>query len=145
MTTAMRSAHGADVARLELLEARLLLAATGTLSDDGGQLTIAGTAEAESIVLTLDSRQNRFTLSQGQAEQQVFSVETVRALQVNLGAGDDQFEFKTLGTLRQALNVNVDGGAGNDTVRIRWADDGSIARARLTAVVTGGAGDDAIG
>ncbi|MBY0458619.1 MAG: alpha/beta fold hydrolase, partial [Gemmataceae bacterium] len=65
---------------------------------------------------------------------------------VNLRGGDDRFDFATVGAVRNAKQLRVDLGDGDDTAVIRWADDpGAHARAGFTTVVSGGTGADALG
>jgi CubicO group peptidase (beta-lactamase class C family) len=132
-------------ARLESLETRALFAATAALGADGKELAITGSSAADSIVLSLDGRTRQFTLVEAHASPQVIPAAGVRTLRVNLGAGNDNLDFKTVGTVRESLTVIIDGAEGDDTIRLRWADDGSTARGSLTATVKGGDGNDAIG
>lgn len=139
---------------LTLLEARevpaaLTLApepARAYLADGGHTLVVSGTAGANAVTVTQDDRAGTLTVTGVGAKPAVFRAATVGTVAVNLYGGDDRFEYATAGDVTCARQLRIDLGDGDDTAAVRWADGArDSARGNLIAVVSGGAGSDAIG
>lgn len=135
----------AAVGGFERLEARACPAAWAHLTHAGFTLVVRGDAAADQVTITQDDARGTLTVTGVDSKSAVFSSAKVGSIQVNLGGGDDRFEYATVHGVRNPKRLNVDLGAGNDTGIIRWADDDGVARRGLTLVANGGTGDDAIG
>jgi CubicO group peptidase (beta-lactamase class C family)/pimeloyl-ACP methyl ester carboxylesterase len=119
--------------------------ARAELADEGKTLVIKGTSSADVLTVTQDDQAGTVTVMGIWPSPAVFRSNVISTVSAKLGDGDDRFEYKTIGDVRFTKKVGVDLGAGDDTSVIRWADDGAVAKANLSAVVSGGIGDDAIG
>ena len=115
------------------------------LTHAGSTLVVRGDAAADQVTITQDDARGTLTVTGVDSKSAVFSSAKVGSIQVNLGGGDDRFEYATVHGVRNPKRLNVDLGAGDDTGIIRWADDGGVVRRGLTLVANGGTGDDAIG
>ena len=139
-----RSAQSKTRLNLLSLEARELPAQLVSLSDQR-LLTITGDEKPDIVSIIRNDRAGTITVAGSGEKKQVFKSADVTEIRVDLGAGNDRFDFATAGEVRSPLNLWVELGEGEDTSVIRWADDRSTAKAGLAATVFGGEGSDAIG
>ncbi|MCY2978475.1 MAG: alpha/beta fold hydrolase [Planctomycetota bacterium] len=136
--------------RLEPLEHRQLMAGlTMNLDLASKTLTINGTATSDSIAIVQNDASNKLSINATSGRDapnaRTFPSNMVNRLFVQLGAGDDQFTFQTKGDAWNRKEMQLDLGEGDDTVKVGWAEDRSVAFSNLSIVVTGGAGSDAFG
>jgi|GEM_PF-6480533 len=119
-----------------------LNAATRTLS-------ITGTESADDVSIQQNDALGTLTVqtkqTDGSVRPQEFAARSVARVFVNLAGRDDLFRFETIGGVRTGKDLQLDLGAGDDTVRMGWADEKSTERANLTTQIDAGAGNDAIG
>jgi CubicO group peptidase (beta-lactamase class C family)/pimeloyl-ACP methyl ester carboxylesterase len=114
-------------------------------------LVISGTDSADIVTVIQDDRAGTLTVTGIGSTPAVFYSGRIATVSAALRGGNDRFEYKTAGVVHHKnwsirwTQLRVNAGAGDDTVIVRWADDGATAKAGLTAVVSGGAGADAIG
>ena len=76
---------------------------------------------------------------------QTFSLDAIREIRADLGGGDDDFEFVTRGDATRAIRLIVNGGKGDDGVRLELGGSTSPFRASFNAEVNLGDGDDGLG
>ena len=120
---------------LEGLEGRRLLAA----SLDGGVLTVAGTAEADSITVGLNSAGTNYSVNIN-GDSQSFSVSAVEKLVINAGAGNDKIQFNERNG-RLTVSPTIDGGDGNDRITGSTRKD-KVTGGRGRDFILGGKGND---
>jgi CubicO group peptidase (beta-lactamase class C family)/pimeloyl-ACP methyl ester carboxylesterase len=112
-------------------------------------LTINGTAESDSIAIVQNDASNRLSIHATSGSDapiaRNFPANLVQRLFVQLGAGDDQFTFQTKGDVWNRKELQLSLGEGDDTAKVGWAEDRSMAFSNLSIVVTGVAGSDAFG
>ncbi len=135
-----RRRKSAPMISTEPLEQRALL----TASINGNSLVVAGTAEADTIVVT---RSNGRFFVQENGEETVLSTSNVFNVRIDGRGGRDTIDVSDLG-----LIVRIDGGAGADFIRggngrndLRGGGgDDTIFGGPSGDVLTGGGGDDFI-
>jgi CubicO group peptidase (beta-lactamase class C family)/pimeloyl-ACP methyl ester carboxylesterase len=130
--------------KAELLESREVPASMAYLADAGHTLIIRGDNEADDIKI-VDNRGSLAVSGIKGKPSVIYSTQRIDTVAINLRGGNDRFEYVTSGDVLNAKQLRLDLGDGDDTGIIRWAEDRSIAKAGLTAVVYGGNGNDAIG
>ena len=136
--------------RFESLEQRQLMAGLNLNLDSASKtLTITGTAESDLVAIAQNDALNRLSVNATSGSDapivRTFPSNMVRRLFVQLGAGDDQFTFQSKGDVWNRKEMQLNLGEGDDTAKVGWADDRSMALCDLSLFVTGGAGSDAFG
>lgn len=136
----------------EVLEVRQLLSSNSVVvsfNRAAQTLTVVGSEDADHISITQNDAMRTLTVVTSQVDRpeitQQFPVQMIDRIMLRLGAGDDQFEYKTVGRVRTAKDISLNLGSGDDTAGIAWAEDGSMSVASLSLNVTAGDGSDAVG
>ncbi len=136
--------------RIESLEDRQLMAGITTNFDRITRtLTIAGSDAADVVSITQNDSANRLTVTTRTANEtatdQQFPAHLVNRIVVQLGDGDDQFQYQTVRSVLKNKTIEVHLGTGNDTAKIGWADNGGTSFANLDLMINGDDGSDAVG
>ena len=102
----------------QALEQRVLLAAV--LTPDG-TLAVTGTDGADEVTVRIGSNPADVHVQEGTAALYIYARDRVRAIAIDLGAGEDvlhldQANGLITGTAGGEITVGVNGGAGNDTL-----------------------------
>ena len=136
--------------RIESLESRQLMAGLTTNFDrEARTLTITGSDTADVVSITQNDSANRITVATRSGDEpsqdRQFPSHLVDQVIVQSGAGDDQLHYQTVRNVLRAKAISVELGAGADTTKFRWADDGGAAFANLDLTIRGEDGSDAVG
>ncbi|MCA9128975.1 MAG: beta-lactamase family protein [Planctomycetales bacterium] len=113
-------------------------------------VSIEGTQADDQIRVLHDEATGELTVSSwspssDQWTDRRYAFDLVTRLDVNLDSGDDEFEFATKGNVSRRMHVRVDGGEGDDAVRLELGSDGGELRGKIHADVDLGDGDDGFG
>src|SRR4051794_21649156 len=108
-TTRTRLKEPRFIPNLQLLEDRILLALTSSLT--GGLLSVTGDAANDIVTLRLGTT-NRIEVLSGAVVVSNFDPSAVLRIVVNGGAGNDSITMSFAAT----VPVTLQGGAGNDTL-----------------------------
>lgn len=136
----------------EVLEVRQLLSSNSVVVSFNRAtrtLTVVGSEAADHVSITQNDAMRTLTVVKSQADQpeisQQFPAQWIDRIMLRLGAGDDQFQYETVGRVRTAKDISLNLGSGDDTAGIAWAEDGSMSVANLSLNITAGDGSDAVG
>jgi CubicO group peptidase (beta-lactamase class C family)/dienelactone hydrolase len=136
----------------EVLEVRQLLSSDSVVVSferAAHTLTVFGSEVADHVSISQDDSLRTLTVVTSQADRpeisQQFPIQMIDRIMLRLGAGDDHFEYETVGRVQTAKDISLNLGSGDDTAGIAWAEDRSMSVGSLSLNITAGDGSDAVG
>jgi len=133
----MVEGKSASVSPVERLENRLLLSWSAGLSNPSS-LAIRGDQAGGTLAITDDGNGRISFRVDGQARPQSFT--GISSVVVRAGGGNDQVSYKLTGDLRTSRRIDIDLGAGNDSLEVTAS--GRKIYSPLTMIGRGGSGND---
>ena len=130
------------VPRLQAFDDRSMPSVTAVMIPNSGILTITGDAAANSITIQ-DGGQSGGVTVVGDGQTYQFN-ETVRAIVVDTGDGNDVVSYNLLGTLVASRNIVLELGKGADTFTANLTGQTLAAGANLDISAYGRAGADTL-